>query len=155
MDHHCPWINNCVGFHNYKFFVQFLFYTITTGYFALAIIGVRVFFSTLELEAWEKVMLWLVVLIIGPGTLLVSCLFSYHLKLMTRNTTTIESHSRHLGTWNLPKGAKPPTHKYNLGLWRNLFEILGPTVPIWFLPIGIPGDGLSFPTIDTVDTLRI
>jgi len=39
MDHHCPWINNCVGFWNRKYFILLLIYVFIETYFIAATLG--------------------------------------------------------------------------------------------------------------------
>jgi hypothetical protein len=39
MDHHCPWINNCVGEWNQKFFIQFLMYVGLLSVYAVSLVA--------------------------------------------------------------------------------------------------------------------
>ncbi|CAH0560695.1 unnamed protein product [Brassicogethes aeneus] len=38
MDHHCPWINNCVGERNQKYFIQFLIYVGILSVYAITLV---------------------------------------------------------------------------------------------------------------------
>ncbi len=41
MDHHCPWVNNCVGIGNHKYFLLFVFYTCLSCMYAMTLVIMR------------------------------------------------------------------------------------------------------------------
>jgi len=145
MDHHCPWINNCVGHGNYKYFVLFLLYTVLTCLDALLLLLGRAFLAQRSLLLVEMICMWILGVIVGPISILVSCLLSYHVGLMIKNKTTIEYHSAHYNKLKRRPGPQERPDQYDVGILKNFIQVLGPAPQCWFFPTKPVGDGCSFP----------
>jgi len=140
MDHHCPWISNCVGFNNYKFFSLLLFYASCSMAVIIGCMTTRVINIFQPLVSYEQLFLRdlpILISIISCAILfgVLSSFFGFHAHLTLSGVTTIENHERnntddpdirhrHIVAW----------HKWNRGSYGNWCHVYG-KFPLWFLPV--------------------
>lgn len=131
MDHHCPWVANCIGFYNYKYFINMLFYTAGTVWL-IVVSSFPVLQAVMANEAVDyRLAYYIITSYILAVTLgiVITGFFGFHMWLIVKQYTTIEFCEKR--TENEQAFRISP---YNRGCFNNFKTVLGNNVLLWLVP---------------------
>ncbi|EPS59858.1 hypothetical protein M569_14949, partial [Genlisea aurea] len=148
MDHHCIWINNCVGCRNYNAFLLLVFYATLASAYSAIIITISMIkrdWDHASSQHSKSLHLFCGVLS-GSLSFILGSLLVWHLYLTSHNMTTIEYHEAKRAAWLASKSGQTYRHPYDAGFYRNITSVFGPNVLKWFWPRAVDhvGDGVGF-----------
>ncbi|KAJ3324749.1 Palmitoyltransferase [Boothiomyces sp. JEL0866] len=133
-DHHCIWIDNCVGYYNQGHFIRLVYgatllcieSTVLLGYALMYLLhGAEDDYTFIEVIILGSMLIFLV-----PTTTILSMLCYNQTDLLINNRTTVENLS-YLDDKDL---GVEKTNPYDLGWLTNVKQILGDNPWLWVVP---------------------
>lgn len=135
MDHHCPWINGCVGYYNQRYFIGFLCHLLVgTGYSCLLYAHIYIFHGAESHAAYQALyyghkgpFLMFVFALVASIFLAMLAFVWWNWKMATSNQTAIESGPAMVSSM-LPASVGGAIgyvgSPFDLGKWQNLANLV-------------------------------